>query len=425
MTSPREINCPSCGSSQTVPLEKIPEEGAWGRCAVCKHRIFIERPAIPSSSDSPQLSDDTWAPAPAVPRPTVEAKVEPRVEETKVGALFVKTPDGRTNRLDIKEVRDQVRLQRILPWDLVSEDGGRFFPIQNHPDFVESFHDAISSEKTCWNHKDKVAEKLCVRCQRCYCSDCLPPPRPGTSALSCRACGGVLQDTDPGWRLRPYWRRLEEVVKFPRGQSAMTATAGLAVVIWVASSSLILVPLGISALIFLVYVLAGSAKGRETLQETLQAKPSGGDVKQVIEGSVVTLALIVAVSLPLVAVNVFLPLSIASILTFLLGLAAFVFHPMAIAIAVLSEKPLYAFRPDVMIRQINSMGDDYPALLIGLLIVYAAVFITQFFLGLIPLLGGLIAAVVVAYGALLAAHVLGWTYYLNFGRLGWRRTLLT
>jgi hypothetical protein len=189
----------------------------------------------------------------------------------------------------------------------------------------------------------------------------------------------------------------------------MAATAGLAFVLWVASFSIILIPLGIPALIFLVYVLAGSAKGRETLQETLQVKPTGEDIKEVILRSLVTLALIIAIS----------------ILTFFLGLTAFVYHPMAIAIAVLSEAPLFAFRPPFVLRQTHAMGDDYPALLIGLLILYAAISIAQFVFGYIPILGGLIAAFVAAYGALLAAHVLGWTFYLNFGRLGWRRTLLT
>jgi hypothetical protein len=71
------------------------------------------------------------------------------------------------------------------------------------------------------------------------------------------------------------------------------------------------------------------------------------------------------------------------------------------------------------------MGDDYPALLIGLLILYAAAFVVQFFIGSIPLVGGPIAKVIVAYGAILAAHVLGWTFHLNLRRLGWSRTPLS
>jgi hypothetical protein len=205
----------------------------------------------------------------------------------------------------------------------------------------------------------------------------------------------------------------------------MAATAGLALVLWVASSSLVLMPLGILALIFLVYVLAGSAKGRETLRATLQAKPEGEDIREVIERSLVTLALIVTIAVPFIVVNTYLPLSIASALTFVLSLAAFIYHPMAIAIAVLSEKPFFAFRPPIVVNQMHALGDDYPALLIGLLILYAAVFIVQFFSRFIPVLGGLIAAFALAYGAILAAHVLGWTFYLNFGRLGWKRTLLT
>jgi hypothetical protein len=170
---------------------------------------------------------------------------------------------------------------------------------------------------------------------------------------------------------------------------------------------------------FLVYVLAGSAKGRETLQATLQTKPKGEDLREVIERGLLTLAIMLIVAIPFVIVNMLLPLSLASVLTFFMGLLAFAYHPMAFAMAVLSEKPFLAFNPPVVIRQMNAMGNDYPALLIGLLIVYIAVFITQFFVGLIPIVGGLIASLIVAYGSILAAHVLGWTFYLNLGRLGW------
>jgi hypothetical protein len=427
MTDPYQITCPECGSTQTVSIEKISSEGAWGRCAVCRHRVFIDPPGTPPASDSPQPSGDSWTPGPPEPQPPYAPEPEVGVEASKATSLTVKTPDGRTERLTIKEVREQVRSQKLLPWDLVSEDGGRFAPIQNHPEFKDSFYDAASSGplKTCWNHKDKVSEKLCARCQRCYCADCVPPPRSGTSTLSCLACGGVLQDTDPGWRLKPYWKRLKEVVTFPKGQYAMAATLGLAIVLWVTSLSLVLMPFGILALIFLVYVLAGSAKGQETLKATLQTKPTGDDIRLVVERSLVTLAVVFTIAVPFVVVNAYLPLSMASALTFVLSLAAFAYHPMAIAIAVLSEKPLFAFRPQVVMNQMQALGDDYPALLIGLLILYAAVFIVQIFSRFIPVLGGLIAAFAMAYGAILTAHVLGWTFYLNFGRLGWKRTSIT
>ncbi len=422
MANSHNITCPNCGSSQSVPLDKVPDEGAWGRCAVCRHRLFIERPDTPSASGSPQLSSDTWTPAAIDSTPTIRPKPEETPEATKLTALFLKTPDGRTSRLTIKEVNARIRDQQILPWDLASEDGGRFTPIQSHPDFAESFYDtAYGTQKTCWNHKEKVGEKICVRCQRCYCLDCAPSPRAGTSTLSCQACGGVIQDTDPGWRLNPYWRRLKEVVQFPKGRYAMAATAVLGLLLWVAGFSIVTMPLSLLVLMFLVYVLASSAKGRETLQSTLQAKPEAGDFREVIERGLLTLAIMLVVAIPFVIVNRFLPLSLASALTFLLGLVAFAYHPMAIAIAVLSEKPFSAFHPPAVIRQMNAMGDDYPALLIGLLIVYMAVFIAQFFIGIIPFVGGLIASLIVAYGGLLAAHVLGWTFYLNLGRLGWLR----
>jgi hypothetical protein len=390
---------------------------------VCRHRIFIERPDIPSGS-TPQLSSDTWTPASIDSTPTIPPKPEDTPEAATITALFLKTPDGRTARLSIKEIKERIRDQQILPWDLASEDGGRFTSIQSLPDFAESFHDTTyGTQKTCWNHKDKVGDKICARCQRCYCLDCTPSPRAGTTTLACQACGGVIQDTDPGWRLNPYWRRLEEVVQFPKGRYAMAATAVLGLALWVSGFSLITMPLALVVWLFLVYVLAGSARGRETLQATLQAKPDGEDLRGVIERGLLTFAIMFFAAIPFLIVSMLLPLSLASVLSFFWGLLVFAYHPMAIAIAVLSEKPLLAFHPRVVIRQMNAMGDDYPALLIGLLIVYVAVFVTQFFIGSIPLVGGLVASLVVAYGGLLAAHVLGWTFHLNLGRLGWRRTV--
>jgi hypothetical protein len=421
MSTPLQIICPNCGTSQKVPSDKVPEEGAWGTCAVCRHRIFVERQsAAQSAEEQPALSDDTWAP----PEPTLQPDKETRAPSTT--PLYLKTPNGETVHLPVKEIEKGIRLREILPWDLVSSDGQRFGQIQKYPEFDELFPEApLAVQRQCWNHPEKVAEKLCARCQRCYCAECVPPPtREGTSARSCWACGGVLQDTDPGWRKKPYWKRLREVLLFPRGNVGWLATGGLGLLLWLASLSMLTAPLYLVGLVFLVYVLSSSAKGRETLQEILRSKPETADIQEVAERSLLALAVIAVMAAPFLIVNAILPLSLASALGFFLGLAVFAYHPMALGMGVFSEKPLDAFLPKAVLWQIYVMADDYLTLLLGLLAMDFLLFATQVVIGSIPLLGGLLAKVVLAYGLIVEAHMIGWTFWLNLGRLGWRRILV-
>jgi hypothetical protein len=112
---------------------------------------------------------------------------------------------------------------------------------------------------------------------------------------------------------------------------------------------------------------------------------------------------------------------LAAVLSFFLGLAAYTYYPMALGTAVISDSPFKAFDPASFVRQVFAMGESHLNLLIGLIVVSIVLFAMQFALRLIPGVGYLLASMVAAYGTVLGAHMIGWTFYVNLGRLGWRR----
>lgn len=417
MTSSLRLACPNCGVVQRVPLDKLPEKGAWAKCSTCHASVFIESPDGSTSAKPPAEAQS----------PSSDSKPSPGQddrESARDAALFLKTPAGKTIQGTYSEIEERIRMQRVLPWDLVSTDGERFEPIQKHLDFLDSFQDfAINLQKNCCNHTETVAEKICVRCRRCYCVECVPDPaKKEQSTRTCPACGGVLQDTDPGWRLSPYWLRLKEVIQFPNGKHALLATGGLALVLWLASLSAVTLPLYLIVLLFLMYVLYSSAKGGKSLQEALRVRRGPAEILDILERGLLAFAFMAAFVAPLVLVHIYIPFSPAAIFIFFIGLTAFGYHLMAIAVAMLSEKPLAAFQPKVVVKQIEAMGEDYLSLLLGLLLICISFVVNHFVIGRIPVLGIPITKIVVAYGLIVSAHMIGWTYYLNLGRLGWRRT---
>jgi hypothetical protein len=417
MTDSLRIPCPNCGVVQRVPRDKLPEQGTWAKCSTCRESVFIKPPDGSTSVGTPaeaQIPGSVSTPSPG--RDNREGDPD--------GHLFLKTPEGKTIQGTHQEIEGRIRMERVLPWDLISSDGERFEPIQKHPDFLDSFQGfALNLQKNCWNHTETVALMICVRCRRCYCAECMPDPaNEEQSTRTCRACGGVLQDTDPGWRLRPYWLRLKEVIQFPNGRHALLATGGLALVLWLASLSAATLPLYLVVLLFLMYVLYASAKGGKSLHEALRSRRGSAEIWDILERGLLAGAIMVVFAAPLVLVHIYIPFSVAAIFIFFMGLTAFGYHLMAIAVAMLSEKPLAAFQPRVVVKQIQAMGEDYLSLLLGLLLILISFGVNHFVIGRIPILGIPLTKIIVAYGLIVSAHMIGWTYYLNLGRLGWRRT---
>ena len=429
MTKSLQIECPNCSSSQWIAEDKVPADGVWGRCSVCRERIFISRdnlppPTEPVSPSSPQVEEPT-SPSP-VQQPVAEPvgqtysppELPPAGTELPT-SLFVKTPEGKTIQLPLRDLRDRIRSQQILPWDSLSVDGRNFEAAQKHEGIAELFL-GLSTEtsKRCWKHPDEFPTKVCARCQRCYCVECIPPAEKSQQSLFlCLACGGVLHEADPSLREKPYWKRLDEVLRYPIDQPTLYLTLGLGVLLWISGLSVVTTPLSLVSVVATVYVLAHSAKGHRKL--TFGA--SEINATELIERSLMALLVTAAVAVPFILVNTYLPFGIAAVLSFFLGLAAYTYYPMALGTAVISDKPFQAFDPASFVRQVFAMGESHLNLLIGLIVVSVLVFATQFVLRFIPLVGDLLASLLSAYGTVLGAHMIGWTFYVNLGRLGWRK----
>ncbi len=430
-----KIICPNCGMSLQIPRDKVPKEGAWGRCTACRHRLFIERGELSSSDENPEIHQpleiddppeigappavqEAWSPPPAdshelAPVATDELSAE-------AGPLILKNTTGTTTQLERNEIRQGILAGQILAYDLASDGNGHFEALQKHPFYGELFHRVSTRIKRhCWNHPDNVSEKICVRCLRCYCTECIPPPvKDGATHRKCWACDGLLEETDPGWREKPYWKRLFKVLRFPLGNLGAMITGGLAVSLWLASLGPATLPFYIPAIAILVYVMAISAKG----QESLSTKPAHLDVRELAERSLVGVLVTAAMAAPFFLVNTYLPLGMAAIVSFFLGLFVFGCHAMALGIAVLSDNTAAAFKPKFVIQRIYNMFDDYLTLLLGLLAVNLFFLFQYWALGFIPYAGQPLSKAFMAYGLIVQAHIVGWTFYLNVHRLGWKVT---
>jgi hypothetical protein len=421
--------------SLQIPREKIPEKGAWGRCTACGHRFFIEREQAASADEIPEIHqpleindppevgsppgvDPSWSPPPAGSQEL--APMPPDELSKEAGPLTLKDTTGTTIRLERNEIRQGILAGTILAHDLASEGNGHFEAIQRHPFYGELFQRVSTRIKRhCWNHPDNVSEKICVRCLRCYCSECVPPPaKQGATHRKCWACDGLLEETDPGWREKPYWKRLRNVLRFPLGKLGTMITAGLAVILWLGSLGPAAVLFYVPAVAVLVYVMAISAIGHQSLS----TKPAQLDARELAERSLVGVLVVSAMAAPFLLVNTYLPLGIAAILSFFLGLAVFGYHAMALGIAVLSDDTAAAFRPRFVAWRIYHMLDDYLTLLLGLLAVNGLLLFLYWALGSIPFVGQPLSKLFMAYGLIIQAHMVGWTFYLNVHRLGWKVT---
>ncbi|MEW5723953.1 MAG: zinc-ribbon domain-containing protein, partial [Thermodesulfobacteriota bacterium] len=48
-----KLDCPKCGAVVSVPEDKVPAKGAWGRCPKCREKIFIQKPGPPAETAAP------------------------------------------------------------------------------------------------------------------------------------------------------------------------------------------------------------------------------------------------------------------------------------------------------------------------------------------------------------------------------------
>jgi len=413
------FECPHCGKPLRVALERIPAGGATGTCHGCQRKVVISREG---ASAAPATEPDE----PAIPR-TAERPL-PLAEDqapAQAEAIFsVKTPAGVAEDLTDEQVLQRIESGRILPWDRISERGGAFAPVMEYAEFGPRFQSYEPlSDRACWRHR-RVARLVCSRCGRGYCEHC-QPEAPGKSLRTCPACEGVLQAGDPRWGERPFWERRGELLLYPLQDQSWMATAVVALLLWLGSWGFLGRIFTSIAFVYLVQVVSRSAKG----DRKLCARPDLSDPAALAASAGMAILVTAIVFLPLVLFNVFVvygslnegqSAGALAILNVPLGLATFVYYPMALGMAAVWRDKWLALQPKVVLENILSIKEDYTFLLAAWFFIIAVQWVVGSVLGWIPILGGLLGSLIWAYASVILAHILGWTLYMNAPELGWK-----
>lgn len=72
-----------------------------------------------------------------------------------------------------------------------------------------------------------------------------------------------------------------------------------------------------------------------------------------------------------------------------------------------------------MVSHILKIKRDYAILILAIAVLGATQFILETIARSVPFLGGILAHMSTAYLAVIEAHILGWTLYMNSRELGW------
>jgi hypothetical protein len=134
----------------------------------------------------------------------------------------VKLPTGKVERLSMEAIEQGIQMRRILPWDLLSNDGRDFAPASDSPELRRHFLPGdftAQAQARCANHGDAMAAATCRRCGRSYCGTCAGTLLKIQPRL-CPACNGACAEPDPRLRETPPWKRPKEIARFPIDGSA-------------------------------------------------------------------------------------------------------------------------------------------------------------------------------------------------------------
>lgn len=400
----------------------MPPEGLSGNCPSCGLTISLPGAAV-TAPTAP-----TTAPPPAPPgASTPEASADP--------VFFLKTPGGDIAEVTPSRIQRELRSRRVLPWDLVSENGKDFAPIVEHPRFEGSFADLEAKiQHHCWRHAKRIAELVCPQCGRGYCGACKPAPVSAQASLRvCPACDDVLKPADPRWSEKPFWRRLGEVVVYPVRDGAWLTTAGIGFFLWLGSQGgnvFRLYLIGIALLVYLiglsylVHVVGRSAKG----EKKMSTGPDSIDPIDMAATGLIAFCVMVVVFSPIILLNGYLIYRTLSehrtpgalwLLNVPLILVVLAYYPMALGMSAVWHNKWLALRPGVVVSHILRIKKDYAILVLAIAVMAAVQFVLEMLARSIPFLGGLLAHMSTAYLAVIEAHILGWTLYMNSRELGW------
>lgn len=386
-----ELRCPSCDRANLVDRGEVGPGGTWRNCQSCNARIFV--------SPEGGASAGSYA---------------PELEEGEGGGLGfqVRMPTGRVERLSSEAIEHGVQSGRILPWDLVSGDGQEFGPVSEHPElrdfFVPSdFVTRIASR--CANHPDAGPAGTCRKCGRGYCASCIASLIQIQPRL-CPACNGAVQDPDPRLKERPPWEDPKWLARLPIEGNAWKVTLGAGLVLWIASLSPFTWPLSLLALGVFIDVAARASRGGKAV-----AMPE--ITKKSLEQMAPIAALSVVLALPLVVFAWLVSPATSVLLQAPWSLLILLYAPAAIALLLLGLPPAKAVAPRTVLGAVAALKEHYLLLLLGLVAVGVAVVALRTIVSFLPWIDAPLAAVALAYGGVLQAHLLGWTVYMNRERL--------
>jgi hypothetical protein len=397
----QDVICPSCRKPHLVDLDELPIEGDFRACPHCEASIKVTRDPDHGVAMVTAMSQ----------------RQEREVPEEESLALFVKMPSGNVERLSAESIEQGIQMRRILPWDLMSDDGRDFQPASDRPELRRLFlpGDFVAQgQSRCANHPEAMPAATCRKCGRSYCSQCAGALFRIQPRL-CPACNGPCAEPDPRLRESPPWQRPKEVARFPIDGTAWIATVLLGVLIWFTGSSLWLFPLNLLALPILLDAVSRSSKGAKTW--TILSRFSETDWGALLRETVPIAILSAVLAVPFLLIPLALGPWLGVLVQFPMLLFLFFYYPMAVALLIASDDTQRALQPKTVLRAIWALRDEY-FLYIALFIAAAlAVVAALTVFSFIPLFDRILQSVALAYGWVLQAHFLGFFLYMNRERL--------
>jgi predicted Zn finger-like uncharacterized protein len=236
--------CPSCSSSFSISLDRIPPVQARFSCPKCgkpmdfpsrdEARVYMrlqaeggaaapppqasaaqppapQTPASPTGAAQPAAAKAAVSPAPAaadppaparIPAPARPAPAPPRPLESPAGEEKTYTVDGKGFERDVfdrRAMRTLIRTFAVNEKDWVSVGGAiaaRASEIQELKSLFELRKTARATPPpVCRTHTDVVAHYVCADSSRTLCEDCAPEKKYGGASLRvCDHCGGTAKD---------------------------------------------------------------------------------------------------------------------------------------------------------------------------------------------------------------------------------------
>jgi hypothetical protein len=92
---------------------------------------------------------------------------------------------------------------------------------------------------------------------------------------------------------------------------------------------------------------------------------------------------------------------------------------MALGMSAVWDNKWLALRPGAVVSHILKIKEDYAILIAAIAVISATQFVLEMVARNVPFLGGILAHMSTAYLAVIEAHILGWTLYMNSRKLGW------